>query len=101
MALSRLADELVMERTSLYRTLQPLEDRNAVAVRASGRGKTRIAELTAYGQSLIEEAAPFWQQAQDQVMGRLGAQNWNELSSALSEISSGFHGAGKGVRDSQ
>src|SRR5215216_4692041 len=43
--LSRLAEQLVLDRTSLYRALAPLEAKGWVAV-VPGQGKTKLATLT-------------------------------------------------------
>src|SRR4051794_30900466 len=52
--LSRLADELVMDRTSLYRAIRPLTQAGDVALDAGGRGRAKIAALTVAGRATIE-----------------------------------------------
>ncbi len=46
MPLSRLAEHLAMERTSLYRTIDPLQKSENVTVKNADKGKVKIAELT-------------------------------------------------------
>jgi DNA-binding MarR family transcriptional regulator len=81
--LSRIADRLVMERTSLYRTIRPLEQAGAISITHASNRKIRVAELTASGQILLETVTPAWQQAQTRVVNALGAERWEDLSAAL------------------
>ncbi|MEM9305077.1 MAG: MarR family winged helix-turn-helix transcriptional regulator [Pseudomonadota bacterium] len=86
MPLSRLADEMVMERTSLYRTLEPLVATAAVAVEQAPVGRSKVASLTAEGSALIEQVLPHWAGAQRQVVDRIGADAWRALAASLLEI---------------
>jgi len=84
--LSDLADDLVMERTSLYRTLRPLEQGACVRVAASDRGRAKIASLTPKGRRTMAAAAGAWVRAHSAVIAAIGAQNWRVLSAALLKI---------------
>ncbi len=84
--LSRLADGLCIERTSLYRTIQPLESRGAIVMRQGHNRKIKIAELTKSGQELLQSVEPFWAAAQENVVSALGAENWQHLSQFLLQI---------------
>ena len=86
MPLTALADELVMERTSLYRTIAPLESQGAARIAVAGTGRTKIASLTPEGEALIAGALPRWQRAQEHVASKLGADAWMALSAMLLEI---------------
>ena len=86
MSLSRLADELAMERTSLYRTIAPLFDRGLILLEPAPRGRIKIARLTGEGRRLLEQAAPYWEDAQRSIRSRIGADAWRALASALEEI---------------
>jgi DNA-binding MarR family transcriptional regulator len=68
-----LADELVMDRTSLVRALKPLQRDGLVAVSAATGGPRQNAlSLTPAGVAKIAEATPFWQNAQNEFMERFG-----------------------------
>lgn len=84
--LSRLADELVMERTSLYRTIAPLVEAGAVELTAAPKGRTKLAAVTREGRALMHAAAPNWDAAQASVVGALGPENWKALSETLLQI---------------
>jgi DNA-binding MarR family transcriptional regulator len=82
MPLSRLADRMVMERTSLYRMLAPLEARGLVTV-AAGSGKARVADLTDPGRAALASADDAWARTQAKFVGALGADDWSQLDSLL------------------
>ena len=84
--LSELADELVMERTSLYRTLKPLENQGSISIFLSGKGRVKLANLTTKGIQNMEAATPYWEQAQNKVIAVIGDQRWQEMSQFLLNI---------------
>ncbi len=85
--LSRLADELAMERTSLYRTIEPLIESGAVQVESASTGKSKIAKLTADGHSAIERVMPFWAKAQERVLDEMASDELRDFHRALTAIS--------------
>ncbi len=80
--LSRLAEAMVMDRTTLYRLLRPVEAAGWVETRAEAKGKTRLARLTAEGKAVIARAEADWQACQDEVRRRLGEPVWADLHAA-------------------
>jgi DNA-binding MarR family transcriptional regulator len=85
-ALSDLANTLVMERTSLYRTIAPLVEDGAVTINTGENKKIKVAALTKDGEQLIAKALPQWSQAQNQIVSAVGADQWSTLSSTLLNI---------------
>lgn len=65
-----LAEELVMDRTSLVRALKPLERDGLVAVASDKRQNAYL--LTKAGGARLAEALPLWQVAQDEFVARFG-----------------------------
>lgn len=86
MPLSHIAQEQVMERTSLYRTIAPLIEKGAIRVRNADRGKAKIASLTKIGSRLIRRSLPYWESAQEIVVSKLGINAWKHLSQVILEI---------------
>src|SRR5581483_8676479 len=84
-ALSELADELVFERTSLYRALVPLGREGLIAITA-GRGRVKRVELTPRGARRVAEAEPHWAAAQEAFLAKFGRSAWNTLAAQLVEI---------------
>lgn len=65
-----LADELVMDRTSLVRALKPLERDGLITVASDKRQNAYL--LTKAGTARLNEALPLWQVAQDEFVERFG-----------------------------
>lgn len=85
-SLSRLAETLVMDRTSLYRALAPLERQGWIEIVQAGRGRARIASLTVTGREAMERATLPWRAAQERLIGRLGADDWTRLETLLRDV---------------
>lgn len=80
--LSRLADRLVMDRTSLYRALAPIEKRGWVSVEPGG-GRTKLAMLTPAGRAAMAAAEPDWEAVQRRVEAGMGMELLRGLDLAL------------------
>ncbi len=86
-ALSRLAEELVFERTSLYRALEPLHRDGLVTIaKTGGGGRTKEVALTRRGRARITKALPHWQGAQEAFLEQFGRSAWSTLATSLNEI---------------
>lgn len=83
--LSRLAEQLVMDRTSLYRAIAPIEAKGWVTI-AAGPGKTKLASLTAAGRTAMADAEADWAAVQTRIVGAMGEQRWAELEAALATL---------------
>src|SRR5215471_10463189 len=72
--MKRLAARLVMERTSLTRTLAPLERQGFVEIAPSADdARVRVVKITALGLETLISALPLWQEAQAKMEKELGA----------------------------
>jgi DNA-binding MarR family transcriptional regulator len=85
-ALSHLAQELVFERTSLYRALEPLRREELITIAAGSTGRAKEVALTRRGRARIAKALPFWQEAQDAFLEQFGRSAWSTLAANLDEI---------------
>ncbi|MET0361457.1 MAG: MarR family winged helix-turn-helix transcriptional regulator [Sphingobium sp.] len=85
LALSRLAEQLVMDRTSLYRALAPLEAKDWVTV-GPGPGKSRLASLTTKGRAAITDAEAGWDAVQARLVAAMGETQWIQLQAALQTV---------------
>src|SRR5262245_65178399 len=84
--LSRLAEFLVLDRTSLYRAVKPLVRRRCVRILPGRTGRERTAALTEAGRRLLHEALPVWKKTQERFVGALGSETWVALNSALRQV---------------
>ena len=83
--LTELADELVFERTSLYRTLEPLAREGLIQVSNVGSRMKQVT-LTAKGARRVAKALPLWSAAQEEFVTRFGRAAWNDMARRLAEI---------------
>lgn len=83
--LMRLAHLLVMERTTLYRTLKPL-DREGWVIIQDGQRRAKNVRLTAKGHKAVEDSAGAWRNAQARLVGRFGNERWNRVEASLQDL---------------
>jgi DNA-binding MarR family transcriptional regulator len=83
--LMELADLLVMERTTLYRALTPLERQGWVLV-AEGKGRAKSAVLTRQGRRALLAASGAWESAQRKILGAFGLKDWTTLEGSLARL---------------
>lgn len=81
--MSRLADELVMDRTTLTRNLRPLEKAGLIRVRRGEDKRARIVEITDAGRAALAKALPLWKKAQAEMVDNLGRFQWGVLMDNL------------------
>jgi DNA-binding MarR family transcriptional regulator len=84
--LSRLAEGLLLDRTSLYRALRPLQRHGYLQTLPGRNQRERVATVTAKGERLLQEALPIWERTQQRFMEALGLRNWTALSSAVRQV---------------
>lgn len=85
--ISRLAERLVMDRTTLARDLKPLEAQGYIIVTPGEDRRTRLVQLTDQGRAMLHAVIPLWQQAQEQLIGDgLGFERWSHLYDELQEV---------------
>ena len=77
--LGRLARELVMDRSTVTRNLQPLIAQGFLKVTGkTGRtGKTII--VTESGREAMRSALPYWKEAQAVLLNRIGEDRWERV----------------------
>lgn len=83
--LSDLAEELVFERTSLYRALEPMRREGLVAF-IPGLGRAKLVALSPAGIRRIAKAMPHWTKAQEAFVARFGRKEWSLLANQLVEV---------------
>ncbi len=81
--LSKLADVLVMDRTTLTRNLAPLVRDGLVEEHSAEDRRVRSFALSAHGKKVLEKAMPGWKKAQARVLRSLRAEDAKELDRIL------------------
>jgi DNA-binding MarR family transcriptional regulator len=84
--MQELADELVMDPTTLKRLLDPMVRRGLVEVRtAEADARAREVFATPQGASLFEAAVPHWRQATRTINAQLGKAKVASLAQTLTD----------------
>ena len=72
-SLTRFAEAAGYDRTTLNRTLKPLEAAGLVAPSPSKDKRTRIVGVTDAGKAAMRRGQPHWEEAQQRIEEKLGA----------------------------
>ena len=83
--LARLAARLVMDRTSLYRALPPLE-REGLIVTQTPSPRARTARLTPQGRARIAQARPDWDALQTRILATMAPGEWPALQASADRL---------------
>ncbi len=89
---NELAEATAIDRTTLTRSLRPLERDGLIRSRPGGDRRTRELLLTAKGKRQIEKAYPLWLAVHRQVRRRLGAAAMDELVASTRLVVNGLKG---------
>jgi DNA-binding MarR family transcriptional regulator len=71
-----VAEELEMDRSSLYRSLNPMVRDGWVRITGGGDARSRTAVITSKGYRVLRGAHEGWEQAQTRVVERFGRRRW-------------------------
>lgn len=86
-SITALADQLVMDRTTLARDLRPMEAAGWVAVAPGADRRTRLVRLTPAGSVALRDALPLWRAAQAVLVDRgVGDGEWARLRADLARL---------------
>lgn len=87
LAVSELAEKMIMDATTLSRNLRPLERRGLILVEADrDDGRVRKLKLSAAGRTSLEHALVGWKEAQRQVEESLGVEETRALNASLDRM---------------
>ncbi|MBX9738328.1 MAG: MarR family winged helix-turn-helix transcriptional regulator [Phycisphaerales bacterium] len=81
-----LADLLVMDSTTLTRTLSPLKSRGWIKQQDTDDRRVRRWALTRSGQNTVDRCTEAWQASQRDFAARLGETEWNTLRKSLHRL---------------
>ena len=84
--ISRLADEMAMDRTTLTRNLKPLADAGLIRIEAGDDKRVRRVVVTADGEHALSRAVPMWRRAQTRMIDRLGDEQWGAFLRQLQSV---------------
>ncbi len=80
--LSRIAEEMEMDRTSLYRAIKPMV-REGWLVSVDGKNNRSKVEVSSKGHAVLKQAKRRWNKSQHEVIGSFGQRAYDNLLSEL------------------
>lgn len=84
--LIRIAEELEMDRTSLYRAITPMIRDGWLVSEGESHARSRSAQLTRKGRDILSKANKYWDDVQEQVIGRFGKKHYALLLAQLNRL---------------
>lgn len=85
--MSRIAEGLVMDRTTLYRAVNPLLRDGFLSYAPGGSdARAKCLVLTPAGRARMAEAGELWDRAQQGVLELIGPSRWQRISAELMEL---------------
>lgn len=81
-----LGEALVMDSTSLTRTLRPMIAKKWVAVRRGDDRRQRFISLADEGRNKFRHASPAWETTQQKLRAALGDTGWQQLFAVANSI---------------
>jgi DNA-binding MarR family transcriptional regulator len=84
--LSRVAEEMEMDRTSLYRAISPMIRDGWLEMAAGTDARSRSAKVTRRGSQLLARAAVPWNNIQERLVGHFGKDAWKALVGELNRL---------------
>lgn len=82
----RLSEALVLDQSTLPRSLRLLERAGYIKIEAGADRRERLASLTAGGEAAIRGAKPLWLQAQERMRSRFRPERLEGLIAELAEM---------------
>jgi DNA-binding MarR family transcriptional regulator len=86
--LTEIADNLVMDRTTLTRNLKPLEKAGYITTLQPLDKRSKAYALTEKGQQVVNNCLPIWQTAQTKIVSSFGEEQYHKL---LNDINTLIH----------
>ena len=83
---TKLAEDVVMDRTTLTRNLEILGKQGLVNVSSGDDRRTRMVTISSQGLAVLTEAYPLWEQAQARIREKMSPEHLAELLAGLSAL---------------
>jgi DNA-binding MarR family transcriptional regulator len=83
---TQLAENAIMDRTTLTRNLEVLEKQGLVHVTSGEDRRTRIVTITEDGRAVLLKAYPLWEQAQSRIREAMSQERLQTLMGGLSAL---------------
>jgi DNA-binding MarR family transcriptional regulator len=85
-SVTRLAEHLALDRTTLTRNLKVLEQQGLIRTGSGEDRRERVVSLTAEGEAAIERATPVWREAQERLAAQFGEARWRNMIEDMNDL---------------
>ena len=85
-SISTLGSILIIDSTTLTRTLAKLQKQGLIAISRRAERRQRFVTLTDAGASVLEHAVPRWREAQERFERAIGAEFWLSFRTELERL---------------
>ncbi len=85
-SISKLANGLVMDRTTLTRGLKPLENEGLIKIVSGDDKRTHFVKITPKGKSALQKTLPYWEKARIVVSEEFGQKHLDGLLKDLASV---------------
>ncbi len=85
-SISKLANGLVMDRTTLTRGLKPLENDGLIKITSGDDKRTHFVKITPKGKTALQKTLPYWEKARMVVSEEFGQKHLDGLLKDLASV---------------
>jgi DNA-binding MarR family transcriptional regulator len=85
-SIGALSELLIIDRTTLTRSLRLLKKDGLLAISERSKMRQRFLTLTPKGEQLLARAVPAWRAAQDRFVQNIGAEYWVNFRNELERL---------------
>jgi DNA-binding MarR family transcriptional regulator len=85
-SITALGKLLIIDRTTLTRTLRRLQEERLITVSARSKMRQRFLTLTRKGEHALVRSLPMWRKAQERFVAAIGPEYWNSFRSELERL---------------
>jgi DNA-binding MarR family transcriptional regulator len=85
-AISALAEVLIIDATTLTRSLQLLKKEGLITISDRGRMRQRFLALTPKGEKTLGRSLPVWRKAHERFVATVGRDYWLDLRNELEKL---------------
>ncbi len=85
-SVTRLAEHLALDRTTLTRNLKALAGEGLVEISEGDDRRERVVALSPAGSAALDRATPLWHQAQAKLIARFGEDRWRRMIEDMNDL---------------
>ncbi len=87
LAITKLAEVMNLDRTTLTRNLAPLERDGLLSIKGGEDQRTKLITIAKRGSGRLKIATPLWQAVQGGLIEKLGPKKWARVEALLADLS--------------